>query len=200
MEDELCVWKSSFNTTVTLQPCPTTSDWKPQAIMPKCVNVEGSNGEEAIMNTEDANLQKFDTRAVSLAESTSKLKTAEPTTETALRMSEWAEKRSSADTHLLERMREVSPFAIDKGSYQLAVQLEELEELKMRNLELTESVNNLTREKEVLAEVFRIGQVCPLYLLYQYKSTILTLRLGVGRNTCTMPIRPLLRRQQQRMP
>jgi hypothetical protein len=126
-------------------------------------------------------------------------------------MSEWAEKRSLADTHLQERMREVSPLAIDKGSYQLAVQLEEesylklentqntrtlilqLEELKLRNLELT-------REKEVLAEVFRIGQVCPLYLLYQYKSTILTLRLGVGRNTCTMPIRPSLRRQQQRMP
>ena len=167
------------------------------------------------MNTEDANLRKFDTSAVSLAD-------VEPSSTT---MSEWAEKRSSADTHLQERMREVSPLAIDKGSYQLAVQLEELtvqleeksylkleniqntrtlilqlEELKLRNLELTESVNTLRREKEVLAEVFRIGQVCPLYLLYQYKSTILTLRLGVGRNTCTMPIRPSLRWQQQRMP
>ena len=104
-------------------------------------------------------------------------------------MSEWAEKRSLADTHLQERMREVSPLAIDKGSYQLAVQLEELksrdqltvqleeesylklentqnsrtlilqlEELKLRNLELT-------REKEVLAEVFRIGQVPTLLAL-----------------------------------
>ena len=131
------------------------------------------------MNTEDANLRKLHPRAVSLAE------TAESTSKLALRMSEWAEKRSLADTHLQERMREVSPLAIDKGSYQLAVQLEEesylklentqntrtlilqLEELKLRNLALTESVNNLKREKEVLAEVFRIGQVCPLYLLHQ---------------------------------
>ncbi len=186
---ELC-----FLGSFALLASPSTSLWKPQAIMPKCVNVQGNNGEEAIMNTEDANLRKLHPRAVSLAE------TAESTSKLALRMSEWAEERSSADTHLQQRMREVSPLAIDKGSYQLAVQLEELksrdqltvqreeesylklestqntrtlilqlEELKLRNLALTESVNNLKREKEVLAEVFRIGQVCPLYLLHQYK-------------------------------
>jgi hypothetical protein len=53
--------------------------------MPKCVNVQGNNGEEAIMNTEDANLRKLHPRAVSLAE------TAESTSKLALRMLEWSE-------------------------------------------------------------------------------------------------------------